>query len=69
MPTADEIAEAIAQSAVDGIRKQKVGTEETEVLPIADQILAANFAANNNATVKADPHKALRFASTRVRAD
>lgn len=69
MATADEINDAIAQSAVDGIKKQKVGAEETETLPIADQIAAANFVANNDSTVKANPALALRFASTRVRAD
>lgn len=69
MPTQAEIDEAIAQTAVDGIRKQRVGSEETEVLPVADQIAAANHAGANNSDVKAAPHLALRFARTNVRAD
>lgn len=69
MPDLDDINDAIAQSAVDGIKKQKVGNEETEVLPVADQIAAANHAGSNNSGVKANPHLALRFARTVVRSD
>jgi hypothetical protein len=69
MPDVDDIHDAITQSAVDGIKKQKVGNEETEALPVADQIAAATFAASNDAGVKANPHKALRFARTVVRSD
>lgn len=69
MPTQEEINDAIAQAAVDGIKKQKVGNEETEALPVADQIAAANHAAANASGVKANPHKALRFARTIVRSD
>jgi hypothetical protein len=69
MPDVDDIHDAITQSAVDGIKKQKVGNEETEALSVADQIAAANHAASNGTEVKAAPHLALRFARTNVRAD
>lgn len=52
MPTADDITDAIAQSAVDGIKKQKVGTEETEVLSIQDQILAQEHVAAQQAATR-----------------
>lgn len=69
MPTQEEINDAIAQDALDGIKKQKVGNEETELLPANDRISLSNHSANNDSEVKAAPHLAIRFARTNVRAD
>lgn len=69
MPTQAEIDEAIAQAAYDGVKKQRVGNEETEQMSAADQIALAGHAASNDSGVKASPHKAMRFARTIVRSD
>jgi hypothetical protein len=65
MADLDDINDAIAQNAVDGIKKQKVGNEETEVLPIADQIAAANHIANQQAVTK--PGFGFRFQQIEMR--
>ncbi len=69
MPTQAEIDEAIAQAAYDGVKKQRVGNEETEQMSAADQIALAGHAASNDSEVRAAPHLALRFARTNVRVD
>lgn len=47
MSDLDDINSAITQNAVDGIKKQKVGNEETEAVSIADLIAAAKHVGAN----------------------
>ena len=57
MADLDDVQAAIAQNAADGIKKQKVGNEETEIVSIADQIAAANHLAAQQNAARANPFR------------
>jgi hypothetical protein len=57
MASLEDVNEAIAQNAADGIKKQKVGNEETEIVSIADQIAAANHLAAQQNAARANPFR------------
>jgi hypothetical protein len=55
MADLDDVQDAITQSAIDGIKRQRVGSEETEAVSISDQIAAANHLAAKQAASRANP--------------
>lgn len=59
MPDADDIKDAIAQSATDGIKRVRGDEGEVEQLSIPDQIAAAKFVAQGTAASK--PARGIRF--------
>lgn len=59
MPTSDDIKDAIAQSAVDGIKRVRGDEGEVEQLSIDDQIKAAKFVSQG--TAASNPSRGIRF--------
>lgn len=50
MPDASDIADTIAQTAADGLKEVTIGSHTSIVLPIDEQIKAADYVAAQAAT-------------------